>query len=151
MIEKFDYNEQEAKVIQLSNDAYFYLLHGEPCLDDMNYEEAEDIKAEYPYGFKLSQSVEYVEDSDLIETTIIPICKNNNSPFTHYRLDGKHFKSEFYYNDDKTKAFYRTYIAYKKEFRTYGWCDVKINQLGKPYINPNNCIFPLWGKSWAKY
>ena len=149
---KLDYNSEKAEVVQLSNDAYFCLVHGEPCLDDDNYEEVQEFKNRFPYGYMFDRQygIDFVEDSDLIECKIIPICETE-TPFTHYRELGKWFKEEFYYNQDKTGAYYRIYDKYHGRFRDYGWNDVIINQFGKPIIKPNKCIFPLWGKTWLKY
>lgn len=152
MNEKLDYNLNEAEILQISNDAYFYFAYKEPCLDEDNYDEIQELKARFKYGFKFDEQYEasFVEDSDLIECMLIPICKCN-TPFTHFRIDGKWFKSEFFYSSDKKQAYYRIYNMYDGRFQDYGWNDVIINQYGKPEIRPNKCIFPLWGKNWTKY
>lgn len=148
---RLDYSIEDAEIVQLSNDAYYNLAFSEPCLDEENMDEVEEIKARFPYGFKFGPSHEFVDDSDLVECQIIPICENTSSPFTHYCVDGKYFKHEFYYSEDKKRVHYRIYNMHAGKFRDYGWCDVNINQYGKPDIRPNKCIFPLWGKFWARY
>lgn len=152
MDRKLDYCIEKAEVVQLSNDAYFYLACGEQCLDEDNYEEAEELRTQFKYGFKFDKQygIDFVEDSDMIECRIIPICECK-TPFTHYRLDKKWHKSEFYYSPDKKQAYYRIYDMYNGRFRDYGWNDVIINQFGKPEIRPNGCIFPLHGKKWTRY
>ena len=109
MIEQqLDYDVNDAQTFQITNDAYHWLAFKEPCLDDENYEEAKEIKEMFPYGFKFDSKVEFVENSDLVEVIIIPIQLVSNE-FTHYKIDGKWWKDEFYYNKDKTKAYYRIY------------------------------------------
>lgn len=152
MNKKLDYNLDKSEILQLSNDAYFYLAHKEPCLDDSNMEEVEEFKTRFKYGFKFDEQygIDFVEDSDMIECKVIPICECS-TPFTYYRIEGRWFKSEFYYSPDKKQAYYRTYDMYNGRFYDYGWNDVMINEYGKPEIRPNKCIFPLWGKKWLRY
>lgn len=148
--DKLDYNPSKIKIVQLSNDAYYYLAFKEPCLDEDNMDEAKEFKEQFPYGFKFEPGIEPVEDSDLVECKVIPICESSTL-FTHYRIDSEWFKSEFYYNENKTKVYYRIYDMYHGRFLDYGWNDVVINKFKKPEIRPNKCIFPLWGKSWLEY
>lgn len=148
--DKLDYNPEKMEVVQLSNDTYYNLAFGEQCLDEDNLDEIKEFKEQFPYGFKLSKEVEFVENSDLIECKVIPICECSTL-FTHYRLEGHWFKSEFYYSEDKKQAYYRTYDMYNRRFIDYGWNDVHINEYGKPEIRPKGCIFPLQGKSWNRY
>lgn len=152
MLEKqLDYDLKKAGFFQISNDAFYNLKYGEPCFDEENLDEIEELKAMFPYGFKISDKIEFVENTDLIECEIIPICVTS-SLFTHYIIEGKWFKSEYYYSADRKQAYYRTYNMYDKRFIDYGWNDVRINQFGKPVITPkNNCIFPLWGNNWHTY
>lgn len=148
--DKLDYNPEKMEIVQLSNDAYHFLAFKEPCLDEDNMDEVEEFKEQFPYGFKIEPDVESVEDSDLVECKVIPICESS-TPFTHYKLEGDWWKLEFYYNEDKTKAYYRMYDMYRGRFLDYGWNDVIINQYGHPEIRPKGCIFPLCGKFWIKY
>lgn len=152
MNKKLDYNLDKAEILQLSNDAYFYLTNKEPCLDENNYEEVQELKGRFKYGFKFDDQygIDFVEDSDMVECKIIPICESS-TPFTHYRIDGKWFKSEFYYSPDGKQVYYRTYDMCHGRFRDYGWNDVVINKYHKPEINPCKCIFPLWGENWHRY
>lgn len=148
--DKLDYNPEKMEIVQLSNDAYHFLAFKEPCLDEDNMDEVEEFKEQFLYGFKFEPDIEPVEDSDLVECKVIPICECS-TPFTHYKLEGTWWKLEFYYNEDKTKAYYRMYDMYSGRFLDYGWNDVIINKSGHPEIRPKGCIFPLWGKSWIKY
>lgn len=147
---KLDYNLEKIECIQLSNDAYHFLAHGEPCLDESNMDEVEELKERFLYGFKFGPDIEPVEDSDLIECSIIPICECD-TPFTHYRILENLFKEEYYYSKDKTQVYYRLYLIRQGRFLDYGWNKIEINQFGKPAIKPRKNCFPLWGKSWMKY
>lgn len=148
--DKLDYNPEKMEIVQLSNDAYHFLAFKEPCLDEDNMDEVKELKEQFPYGFKIEQDIEFVENSDLIECKIIPICESS-TPFTHYKTDGSWFKDEYYYNEDKTKAYYRIYDMHSGRFLDFGWNDVIINKYGHPEIRPGKSIFPLWGKLWSKY
>ena len=149
---RLDYNSEKAETVIMSNDAYYYLAFNEPCLDDSNVEEANEIKGRFPHGFKIGPDIENMATSGQVKCQIIPICENSKSPFTHYRIDGTWFKDEFYYNEDKSKVHYRIYNGYDKRFLDFGWNDVQLNQYGKPEIKTENgSILPLWGKSWVKY
>ena len=64
------------RVIQLSNDAFYYLNYGEEPLDEDNLEEAKEIAAEFPNGFYIEDDWKLVDDSDLIEATFIPYVKD---------------------------------------------------------------------------
>ena len=113
MNRKLDYNLDKAEILQLSNDAYFCLAYSEPCLDESNMEEVQEFKSRFKYGYKFDEQygIDFVEDSDMIECKVIPICESSESLFTHYKLLGKYFKEEFYYNADKTQANYRIWLA----------------------------------------
>ena len=147
---KLDYNLEKIEVIQLSNDAYYNLAFNEPCLDDENVDEIAEFKERFPYGFKFEPDIEFVEDSDLIECKVIPICESS-TPYTHYNIVGKWTKYEFYYSQDRKQVNFRYYDMHDGRFIDYGWNDININQFGKPDIRPRKCIFPLWGKSWMRY
>ena len=147
---KVDYNREKMETIQLSNDAYHNLAFGEICLDSENMDEVEEFKEKFPYGFKFELDIEFVEDSDLIECKVVPICESS-TPFTHYKIDGKWWKYEYYYSQDRRQVYYRMYDMYHGRFMDYGWNNIVINKYGKPQITPKGCIFPLWGKSWMRY
>jgi len=147
---KIDYNLEKMETIQISNDAYYNLVFGETCLDGNNIGEVKELKKRFPYGFGFKPGIEYVDDSDLIECTIIPICECS-TPFTHYKIQGKWCKEEFYYSPDRQSVHYRFFNLYDHKFIDYGWNDIIINEQNKPEIRPKGCIIPLWGKSWMRY
>lgn len=148
---KVDYNPEKLETVQMSNDAYNYIVNDEPCLDEENIDEVNELYERYPYGFKINPDIEFVENSDLIECSIIPICICQ-TPFTHYKINGRWSKDEFYYSQDRKQVYFRSYIMSSKRFIDYGWNEIQINKYKKPEISPRNGMFiPLWGKSWLKY
>ena len=65
-------NEANAVVLQISNDAFYYLLNGEDPLDDANLEEASEVISMFPRGYKISDNWKPIDNSDLIEAMFIP-------------------------------------------------------------------------------
>ena len=62
--------------MQMSNDAFYYLYYNEEPLDEDNLEEALEILSTFPNGFYIDESWKAVEDSDLIEATLIPYIED---------------------------------------------------------------------------
>ncbi len=65
-----DYNK--AQIMQISNDAFFFITKEEEPLDEENLEEAQEVLSMFPNGFYVEKNWKTVEDSDLIEATFIP-------------------------------------------------------------------------------
>lgn len=65
------------QTMQISNDAFFYLLEEEEPLDEENLDEAHEILAMFPNGFYIEEDWKAVEDSDLIECTFIPYVEDD--------------------------------------------------------------------------
>lgn len=70
-----DYSKQ--RTMQISNDAFFYLLEEEEPLDEENLAEAYEIYALFPNGFYIREGWKAVEDSDLIECVFVPYVKDD--------------------------------------------------------------------------
>lgn len=70
-----DYNN--AKDLQLSNDAFFYLLLGEEPIDEDNLDEAKEIAGLFPNGFMIDETWDYVEGTDLIAAKFIPYIEES--------------------------------------------------------------------------
>ena len=51
---RLDYSQQQT--MQISNDAFFYLLEEEEPLDEENLEEAYEILALFPHGFNIEEN-----------------------------------------------------------------------------------------------
>lgn len=70
-------NLKEAKTLQLSNDAFMYLLAEELPLDDANMQEALEVAAMFPDGFTISDDWSYIEDEPgMVEATFIPYSRD---------------------------------------------------------------------------
>ena len=72
---RLDYSQK--REMQISNDAFFYLLEEEEPLDEENLEEAQEILEMFPHGFYIEDSWKAVEDSDLIECTFVPYVEDD--------------------------------------------------------------------------
>lgn len=68
-------NHSKKQTMQISNDAFMYLFKGEEPLDEENLEEAYEIIALFPDGFSIEKDWKAVEDSDLIECTLVPFIE----------------------------------------------------------------------------
>lgn len=75
---KFKMGLDKKQVMQISNDAFYYLYCGEEPLDESNMEEVQEIEAMFPNGYCIEDNWETVEDSDLIEITIIPYVEDDD-------------------------------------------------------------------------
>lgn len=62
----------EAKTLQLTNDAFFYLYQGEELLDEGNMAEVEEVLSMFPNGFEVEESWAEVPQTDLIAAVFIP-------------------------------------------------------------------------------
>ena len=70
-----DYNN--SIILQVSNDAFYYLNYGEEPLDESNLEEAKEVVAMFPNGFYIEEDWSVVEDEPgLIEATFVPYIEN---------------------------------------------------------------------------
>lgn len=78
MTANLDYSQK--RVLQLTNDAFFFLLNGEEPLDENNLEEAQRISCVFPQGFLIEESWKYIKQSGLVECTIIPYLKQKEEP-----------------------------------------------------------------------
>lgn len=72
---RMDYSKKQ--VMQISNDAFYYLYYGEEPLDDENMEEAQEITDMFPNGFVIEDNWENIDDTDLIECTFVPYVKDD--------------------------------------------------------------------------
>lgn len=132
--------------IQITNDAFHFITKREPCLDEDNAEEIEELRTRYKYGFAIVGEPVFVEDSDLVEITIIPnILSEVEEQYTHYfeLFDG--WQVEYFYVDNNTKVKIRFFNTKTGESMREQVCDVEINKANKPqFVTDTKCIFPLW-------
>lgn len=142
----YEATDGEPEEIQISNDAYFFLHNGEPCLDEDNLEEVIEIQYNYKLGFKFVNTPVPVEDSDLVEVTIIPkILVEIQECYTHYIQEFNNWQIEFRYLDNKSKIEMRRYNIKTGHSMHKQICDVRINKFKKPYfVTALGSIYPLW-------
>lgn len=101
---RLDYSQKQE--MQISNDAFFYLLEEEEPLDEENLEEAQEILAMFPNGFYIEENWKAVEDSDLIECVFIPYI-NDNMDFDEYQELTKHIQQQIKWLDANTIRVWR--------------------------------------------
>lgn len=74
---EFQLDNSKSVELQLSNDAFFYLLQEDEMLDDSNMEEANEVMSMFPNGFIIQDNWEYIDD-DLINAIFIPYIKQKS-------------------------------------------------------------------------
>lgn len=79
-----DYSKKQ--VMQISNDAFYYLYYGEEPLDDENMEEAREITDMFSDGFVIEDDWENVDGTDLIECTFVPYVKDDVDFDEYYNI-----------------------------------------------------------------
>ena len=106
----------QSVVMQISNDAFFYLKEDEEPLDENNLEEANEILAMFPNGFIISDDWEYVEDEpDTIQVTFIPYIKKKQNWdgyvigfggwITQFKIIDSNSAHLIHYNENTGKTF----------------------------------------------
>lgn len=70
-------------ILQLSNDAFFYILSGEQPIDETNLDEANEILDMFPNGFYI-KSWEPIDNSDLIQAVFV--TEDNESEWLRYNI-----------------------------------------------------------------
>lgn len=96
---RLDYSQRQT--MQISNDAFFYLLEEEEPLDEENLEEAYEIFALFPHGFNIEENWKAVEDSDLIECTFVPYVEDDMD-FDEYEELTKYLQQQIKWLDANT-------------------------------------------------
>ena len=118
---KLDYSKKQ--VLQLSNDAFFYLKEEEEPLDEV---------------------CKYVEDSDMVEATFIPYI-DDDWQFDEYidLFNGWQLQIKWADNNE-ARVEIRYYNPTKEPFGQQ-ICDVDLNCDGKPMIwTKEGSMYPLW-------
>lgn len=139
---KLDYSKKQ--VLQLSNDAFFYLKEEDDPLDEDNLDEALEIIGMFPNGFHIDDDWKYVEDSDMVEATFIPYI-NDEWQFDEYidLFNGWQLQIKWADNN-KAQVEIRYYNPTKEPFGQQ-ICDIELNDDGRPYIvTKGGSIFHLW-------
>lgn len=68
-------NEANAIILQITNDAFFFVKEDEELLDEANMDEVNEILEMFPNGFEIKDDWLYVENTDLIQACFIPYEK----------------------------------------------------------------------------
>jgi hypothetical protein len=85
-MKRYVLDRSQAIEMQISNDAFFYLLEEEEPLDEANLEEAQEILAMFPNGFVIDDGWKPVEDSDLIEAVFVPYVPDTTDYDEYFEL-----------------------------------------------------------------
>lgn len=128
---RLDYSQKQ--IMQISNDAFFYLLEEEEPLDESNLEEAQEILAMFPNGFYIEEDWKTVEDSDLIECTFVPYVEDNMD-FDEYEELTKYIQLQIKWLDTNRVRMWQ----YNSETGTrelQGDYQVNINKFGHRYFH----------------
>lgn len=96
---RLDYSQKQE--MQISNDAFFYLLEEEEPLDEENLEEAQEILAMFPHGFYIKEDWKTVDDSDLIDCIFIPYVEDDMD-FDEYQELTNHIQQQIKWLDANT-------------------------------------------------
>ena len=124
---QFKLDKSQAIELQITNDAFFYLLEEEEPLDEANLEEAQEILAMFPNGFVIEEGWKPVEDSDLIEAIFIPYVADN-ADYDEYSeltahiqmqikwLDATHIRMWWYNSETGTRELQGDFRVYANEY-----------------------------------
>ena len=138
--------------IVMSNDAYYYLLNGELCIDEANQAEAEQIKARFVSpmlaNINVSDSVELLPGG-LVKAIITPVIfSKSEHNYTHYIKMFNNWQLEIEQIDAK-----HVYIRFHNTIthNTFGHelCELQYGEKGHTTIaTKNGGRYPFWsGKS----
>ncbi len=136
-------DHSKAQVLQLSNDAYYFLKEEEPPIDENNLEEAYEIMSMFPNGFFIDDEISFVEGTDMVEATFVPYVEDDWKPdeyidlFNGWQLQIKHLE---YMKRVKIRFFNHEKPPFGEQE-----CDVIYNDFGKPEIHTKEgSIYPIW-------
>lgn len=124
---QFRLDQSKALELQISNDAFFYLLEEEEPLDEANIEEVQEILAMFPNGFIIENDWKPVEDSDLIEAVFVPYVIDDADYDEYFELtkyiqaqikwlDTTHIRMWWYYSEIGTRKLQGDFRVYTNEY-----------------------------------
>lgn len=126
---KLDYDK--AQLLQISNDAFFFITEEEEPLDEENLEEAQEILDMFPNGFYIKEDWAFVKDSDLIEATFVPyieVKNDENEDWDEYQyitkfqqtqikwLDADHVRVWWYNSQNGTRELRGDFKVYTNQY-----------------------------------
>ena len=127
MMAQFRLNYSKAKVLQISNDAFFFIAEDEAPLDEENMEEAQEILDMFPNGFYIEKSWKFVENSDLIEAIFIPYIADTDD-YDEYQnltkylqlqikwLDSSYIQMWYYNGQKGTRELHGKFKVYTNQY-----------------------------------
>lgn len=122
---RLDYSK--AQIMQISNDAFFFITEEEEPLDEENLEEAQKVLSMFPNGFYVEENWKPVEYSDLIEAIFIPYVEDEDDwdeyqDLTKYLqiqikwLDTNHIRAWLYNCKKGTRELYGEFKVYTNQY-----------------------------------
>lgn len=148
---RFRLDKSQALELQITNDAFFYLLEEEEPLDEANLEETQEILTMFPNGFVIEESWKPVEDSDLIEATFIPYIADS-ADYDEYHgltkyiqiqikwLDTTHIRVWWYNSETGTRELQGDFKVYVNE---YGLKCFHTGNQDEDFVAGKNSLFYL--------
>lgn len=127
---KLDYTK--AEILQISNDAFFYLRDGEEPLDEANLEEANEIYASFPNGFEIKGLWATIPDTDIIEATFVPYVIDD-SDYDMYQELAKGYFWQLKFTQDNRFVKYWSYRESTGEREYKGEYELRISALSKQH------------------
>lgn len=73
---KYRLDYENAQIVQMSNDAFFYILEDEEPLDEENFSEIHKLSKMFPYGFSVDSNAKFTK-AGMVEAKIIPYVKDD--------------------------------------------------------------------------
>ena len=131
---RLDYSQKQE--MQISNDAFFYLLEEEEPLDEENLEEAQEILAMFPHGFYIEENWKAVEGSDLIECIFVPYVEDDMD-FDEYQELTKYIQQQIKWLDTNTIRVWR-YNLQTRARELQGDFKVYTNKFGHKCFHTGN-------------
>lgn len=143
---KLDYSK--ASLMQISNDAYHYLRFEEDPIDEDNLDEAYEILAMFPNGFIISDNINIIKGTDLIECEIVPYIQDEWKYGMYIDLfNGWQIQISLLLNGNAEIRYYNP----SKEPSQIEICKVLYNCDGKPYIwTAQGSMYSLWKANLIK-
>ena len=138
---KLDYSR--AEVLQLSNDAFYYLKDEDEPLDELNLEEAQEIMAMFPNGFIIDDDWSAIEDSDLIEAKFIPYVQDTSECSEYCELARNVYLQLIRLDNNRIEVWWCNDNIGTRDL--YGQFDILTNKFGLQYFTkgPGQSVYFL--------
>lgn len=151
---KTELDYDKTVILQISNDAFFYITKGESPLDEDNLEEARKIISMFPNGFYMDENYAVIKNSNLVEVTVIPYKENIQHDYDYDEylnlttdiqlrikwLDDNHIKAYMHNIKNDTGELYGEFKVYTNK---YGHKCFNTNADGDEFICGKHCLYFL--------